>query len=158
MDQQVVTRPERLFAQGVETSGAGGHVVGGRGGTEVPRRELQPEERRIELRGGAAEGGGNLLHDLLLQRGVGLLDGEPLAQSVEVRALVPAVLELAHESLPRRAAHRLSDITVRAPRRVRPLHPWYRPACAHRPLCRKGRACGPALGCSWWRRSSRRQR
>src|SRR4029450_6538857 len=73
--------------------------------------ELEPEQRVVELRGGSPEGGRDLLHDLLLQRGVRLLDVEPLAEPVEIRALVADVLQLRDERLPRRLAPRVSTST-----------------------------------------------
>src|SRR5262245_53349305 len=117
MDQELVARAQRLVAEGVETSRAGCGV--GRGArVEIARRELQPQQSEVELRGGPPERGGDLLDDLLLQRRLCLLDVEALSQPIEVRALVAAVLQLADERLPRRAPHRVSNSTPPTESRV----------------------------------------
>src|SRR5262245_34226625 len=110
MDQELVARLQRFVAERLEADHAGGRLVTGRR-VELAPGELEPEQRVVELRGGPPEGGRDLLHDLLLQRGVRLLDVEPLAEPVEIRALVAAVLQLGDERLPRRLPHHVPTST-----------------------------------------------
>src|SRR5262245_37861949 len=107
MDQQLVSRPQGLASERLEarsTFGALG-VVGHR--VELPARQLQPEQRVVELRRRAPERSGDLLDDLLLERGLRLLGVEATPEAVEVRALVSPTLQRQDECFPRRLRHDL---------------------------------------------------
>src|SRR5262249_51304512 len=95
---------------------------------ELARRELEAQQREVELRLGPPEGARDLLDDLLLERRVRLLDVESGTQAVEIRTLVPAVLQLGDERLPGRLPHRPRHTTGSGASRASLV--WYRSACA----------------------------